>query len=107
MKGTKEPPKKKAKTDTKTPQCRTKPYPGRMMWIDEETNALLEGIKLYGMQRERWSKTKSAFPEALKYRHAGQIKDRVRTMARKGMLEGVRQYLSDNFNDANPTIKEN
>ena len=78
-----------------------------MMWIDEETNAVLEGIKLYGMQRDKWSKVKKKFPVALKSRHPGQIKDRVRTMARKGMLEGVRQYLPDNFNDANPTTEEN
>ena len=62
-----------------------KMYEGRKMWTDAEKQAVIEGIKEFGVGH--WARTKKKYYHTLSFRTSGQIKDCYRTMKKRGELD--------------------
>lgn len=57
------------------------------MWTDSEKNALIQGINRFGIGH--WAEIKKTFYLTLKFRTSGQIKDKYRTMKKRGELDDL------------------
>lgn len=68
----------------RTLKSQEKKYEGRRFWTDDEKNAIIEGVKYFGLGR--WADIKKKYSEELEFRTSGQIKDCFRTMKRRGEL---------------------
>ena len=71
--------KKRAKVASPSPKKKLKSqqkmYEGRRVWTDEEKNAVIEGIRRFGLGK--WAEIKKEYFLTLKFRTSGQIKVRI------------------------------
>mmetsp|Transcript_74266 Transcript_74266/g.208474 ORF Transcript_74266/g.208474 Transcript_74266/m.208474 type:complete len:498 (-) Transcript_74266:265-1758(-) len=68
----------------KARKSQEKKYQGKRPWSAEEKNAIIEGIRSYGLSK--WAIIKDKYDVLFELRTSGQIKDCFRTMRRKGEI---------------------
>mmetsp|Transcript_8863 Transcript_8863/g.18543 ORF Transcript_8863/g.18543 Transcript_8863/m.18543 type:complete len:171 (+) Transcript_8863:933-1445(+) len=71
----------------KQKRSQVKKYTGRRIWTDTEKNAIIEGIRRFGIGQ--WARVKDTFFMDLNMRTSGQIRDCFRTMKDRGELDGI------------------